>query len=662
MHIAPDGRVDLTPTEISLPDALFVHRDDGRLVAVNRHTSVLTGYTREELLAMSVLDLDTAFDLPRAQQLWQALSTDTTTLIHGRHRAKDGRLYPVEVHIGVIVDRGSRLYVGVARDISARLAQEEELRLARERLLALETERRERAESELAKSLERYRGVFDSCIVAIVMARASDGVIVDVNPAFEAISGYARVEVLGRTTLDLDMWVNLADRDEFLRRVRSGEVITGVSCWFRRKGGETREQFLTGRVVRIGDEHFMVGQLVDTTELNEARDALARERALVQAIVDHSPNGLLMLAPDGTHIWHNARLVEMLEYPPGFLRPGMPLEEVVRFNHDRGDYGQEPFESAYARTAAFAQAREPTRYERHAKGGTVVLEVDVVPMPGTGFLVSYADVTLRRLNEQRLERLVDERTDELRRSLLDLMKARDAAESANRAKSVFLSNMGHELRTPLNGVLGMAGLLKRGDLTEKQRDQVGKIERAGRQLTALLSQLLDLAQLEADRMPLASEPVRLVAVRSALEERFAAAISAKGIAYAFDIEPALEEAGLRGDARRLEQALAQLLDNAVKFTSSGEIRVQARVERSRPGEVVARFVVRDTGIGIAPEDAAHLFKPFQQLDDGNDRRYGGAGLGLAIARRLAVLMGGEMGVDSQPGRGSTFWFTARFAT
>jgi len=656
------GDFQLSLTEETLPDAIFVHGDDGRLVAVNRQACTLTGYSREELLRMAVVDIEMDYDAIAAQAKWRAMPADAVGKLSGHHRRKDGTLVPVEIHVGVQQEGDGRIYVGVVRDISERLRQEAELREARERLFALEKERRERAEGALEATLERYRAVFDHCLVAIVVARVSDGAIVEVNDAFVAISGYNREEVLGKTTQELDLWGDPEDRVRFLQRVGAGESVTDLVTRFRRKDGEIRKTMITGKVVRIGTESFMVGQVADTVALSDAKAALVRERKLVQAIVDHSPNGLLMLAEDGRNIWHNARLEELLEYPPGLLRPGVALEEVVRFNHARGDYGGETYEQAFERTKALQHAKAPVRYARHARGGTRMLEVEVIPMPGLGHLVSYADVTERRLHEQKLESLVEARTDELRRSLLELELARDAALAASRAKSVFLTNMGHELRTPLNGILGMALLLKRTGLSDRQEDLLAKIEQSGRRLTDLLVEILDLSQLETGGLPLASEAFHLTALRAAILDRFEARVAQKQLGFGFDIAEDFAGLDLRADALRLEQVLAILVDNAIKFTEAGGVSVAATVAESRPGSLTARFEVKDTGIGIAPEQGAKLFQAFQQLDDGATRRYGGTGMGLAIAKRLAALMGGDMGYASEPGRGSTFWFTARLGT
>ena len=660
-----DGRdvtFQLSPTEEVLPDAIFVHGDDGRFVAVNRQACALTGYTRDELLRMSVPDIEADYDAIGAEAKWLAMPVDGVGKLSGHHRRKDGVLVPVDIHVGVMQQGANRLYVGVVRDISERLRQEGELREARDRLIALEKERRERAEGELQASLDRYRVVFDHSLVAIVIARVADGAIVEVNGAFCDISGYSRDEVLGRTTLELGLWGDPEQRLQFLRRIGSGESVTDLVTRFRRKDGEIRKTMITGKVVRIGAEAFMVGQVADTAALSDAKAALERERILVQAIVDHSPNGLLMLAEDGRNIWHNARLEELLEYPPGYLRPGITLEEVVRFNHERGDYGAEPFELALERARAYRHATSPVRYIRHAQGGTRMLEVEVIPMPGVGHLVSYADVTERRLHEQKLESLVEARTDELRRSLLELEFAKEAAEAANRAKSVFLANMGHELRTPLNGILGMAALLKRTDLTERQADLLAKMERSGRKLTELLVEILDLSRLEAGSLPLASEPFPLGVLRTAIRERFAARLEEKRLVFACDLPEALEARTFRGDSLRLEQVLAHLIDNAIKFTEAGSVSASVAVAEESAHCALLRFEVKDTGIGISPEQGASLFRAFQQLDDGATRRYGGAGLGLAIGKRLAVLMGGDMGYASEPGKGSTFWFTARLGT
>ncbi len=298
------------------------------------------------------------------------------------------------------------------------------------------------------------------------------------------------------------------------------------------------------------------------------------------------------------------------------------------------------------------------------EGKVVHLETSGVPvLDAAGNLVGYrgadTDVTERKKAEEELRKYQSHLEDMVKERTVELEMAMKQADAANRAKSEFLANMSHEIRTPMNGVIGMIGLLLETELDPKQRQYAEIVQNSGESLLSLINDILDFSKIEARKLELESMDFDLRTSLEDIAEMMAVKAQQRGLEMVCLIGPEVPS-WLRGDPGRLRQVIINLGSNAVKFTERGGVTIRAGLVEEDDRRATLRFSVTDTGIGIPENKRAILFSPFTQVDSSTTRKYGGTGLGLAISRQLVEMMGGQIGVESKEGEGSTFWFTAVF--
>ena len=524
----------------------------------------------------------------------------------------------------------------------------------------VEITQRKQVEDALQQSERRYRTAFQTSLDAVNINRLHDGMYLDVNQAFLDIMGYTRHEVIGRTSLELDIWADVGNRRYLVDALQRDSKCQNLEARFKRKNGEVIWGLMSASVMELDGVPCILSITRDITANKAVQDDLKRHRTQLEQSVQERTADLqetnrklrdTQFAMESVGIgihWVDAesgRFLHVNKFAADML--GYSVDEMLGMSVSAIDPSFQH--------AQFTQATEMLRQQGRAQfestnrtkdGRTLPVEVILYYVPGktdepARFITFLTDITRRKEAETAL------------------WQAKEAAEAANVAKSVFLANMSHEIRTPLNAITGMAHLLKREGVNPQQAERLGKIDAAGQHLLEVINTILDLSKIEAGKFALENVDVRIGNITANVISMLTQRAQDKNLELVAEIEPL--SVNLLGDPTRLQQALLNYATNALKFTETGRVTLRSRLQDESSDSVLLRFEVQDTGIGITPEAAGRLFSAFEQADNSISREYGGTGLGLTITRKIARLMGGEAGVLSTLGSGSTFWFTARLS-
>ena len=572
-------------------------------------------------------------DLPEIRKLFEAAWNENEGFVREcRLVSRSGRSFWGELRcIGRVRDPDGDYLAGTFQDISERKEAE----------AGLEHER-------------RMRETFMESIPGVFYAIDASGSMIFWNSNFERITGRSADELRGMKVLDL---FDGDDRDLFAERM--AEVFEyGASVAeadLVAKDGARYPYFFTGSLVDVSGMPLLVGTGIDVSARRKAEDALRQLNANLE----------LRIAE---------RTAELSDTNERLLNTQFAMEEVgigiswVDFDSGRFTYANQHAAAmlgysvdeylglcvwdidphfpvaAYQELSTDLKQKEHMRFEseqRTRDGRLIPVEISIHYQADRSggaqrLIVFQSDISARRETQH------------------VLVAAKEAAEVASRAKSAFLANMSHEIRTPLNAILGLNHLMRSDDPPPRQLHRLEKMETAGRHLLGLINDILDLSKIEAGGLLLEERDFPLAAILDSVADIIRDTAHGKGLVLT--IEHGDVPAWLHGDETRLRQAILNFAGNAVKFTERGSIAICAQLLDARGDDLQVRFEVRDSGIGLSPEQCRRLFQAFEQADKSTSRKYGGTGLGLALTKRLVELMGGRVGVDSDPGKGSTFWF------
>jgi PAS domain S-box-containing protein len=637
----------------ALADGVFVAQDF-RFVYANRLLLERLGYERDEFTGLPFERVIAPAVLP----LWNdrfrgrvGAGAEPVRQYEVQFLRKDGSIAEFELVANRTTYQNQPAVLGVLRDIAERKHAAAELERHRDRLEELVHDRTRELEAAVAARIasENFAQTMTDHQPTLLAYVDRQRRLQFANRAWLNWFGKTREEVLGRDGRETIGEVMLQPAEDVIAKVLRGEAM-GTPSEMRGADGRVGN-FWIYRLPDVVDGDIR-GYFFIATDVTEMRRSERRLQELNTKLIlaESFTRGIADNLPVRVAYWDSEQRCRFANrvYCDWF---GKSLDQVLGkttveiFGEDRS-----PERVAFSKGAL---AGEPQKFESEevsADGRFGIWEVQYIPDSQRGevrgFFVLASDITASKRAQADLQTLN-----------LELVAARDVAEDAAQAKSAFLANMSHEIRTPMNVIIGLTHLMLRDAHDPTTSDRLAKVGDAAMHLLDIINDILDLSKIDAGKLVLAPVDFSVDALLARATALVTDGARRKGLALTVD-RGDLPQA-LRGDALRLSQILVNLLSNAVKFTSRGSVVLRCDVLARSGGEWTIRFAVRDTGVGISTEAQERLFSPFEQADGSTTRRFGGTGLGLSIARELAQLMGGGVGVESELGRGSVFWFTAK---
>ena len=525
--------------------------------------------------------------------------------------------------------------------------------------------RSRRAAARLAASERRYRILVEDSPNAVSLLDAQGRMLTLNRVALRAL-GCAEREMLGQPFESVWPPELRPQVREAVARTLAGQAVRFQSEFSR---PHDRGLFLDVSLNPVSEDGATVTHLiaigVNISAQKKTEKVLRESEEKFRAVTENTLDAIVMMDPEGRISLWNKAAERIFGYAAAEVL-GRDMHALLAPSRYEPIYA--PAVERYLRTGWGDMMGHNVELEGRRRDGSefpVEISLSCVTLNGRRHAVGIVrDITERKAFEDEIRRsqaALEATNQDLAAACERAGRLAGEAAQANAAKSAFLANMSHEIRTPMNGVLGMTALLLGTPLTYEQKDYAGMIKASAEHLLALIDDILDFSRIEAHKLTLESIDFDLRAVIEEMNDLLALKAWEKGLEYASLIEPNVPGL-LRGDPGRLRQVLTNLVGNAIKFTPRGEVRIRVALAGEAPGAVRLRFEVADTGIGIPAEKVAVLFDPFTQVDSSITRRFGGSGLGLSISKDLVRLMDGQIGVQSEPGAGSTFWFTARLET
>ena len=594
-------------------DIILLMDENMTIIEANDRAVEAYKYPYDELIGINIKKLRLPELLNQQEEQIKILNEVKNTMFETVHICKDNTTFPIEISARLVEIEGEKYYQSIGRDITERKKAE---------LLLFDTE-------------QTYSGLVNTITEAIYIHK-DDGVFMDVNEGAVNMYGYSREELIGKTPLFVSApgKNNMEDISSIIKRVfRTGQK-EQFEFWGKRKNGEVFLKDVVSNKGKYFGEEVVISTARDITDRKMVEEALTESRERILSIFRVAPTGIGVVK-ERVLCDVNPRICEMTGYEPSELNGRNSL--ILYPTQEEFDYvGKVKYEQIEKIGTGIVE----TRWKR--KDGSII-DVLLASTPLHQGDLSYG-VTFTALD-----------ITDRKRAERELIIAKEKAEESDRLKTAFLHNISHEIRTPMNAIVGFTALLDDPDLRDEDRKQfIETIYQSSNQLLSIITDIVDISNIESGQIRVTFGQANINSIIRNLFEQYSIRMK-EGIKFSYKLSLDDDKATLETDSTKLIQILSNLLNNSLKFTKEGRIECGYTLR----GDYI-EFFVSDTGIGIPADKLSNIFERFYQVENTASRKYGGTGLGLSISSAYAELLGGNLRVESEPGEGSTFYFTVPF--
>lgn len=599
-----------------IEDMVFIISKQGTIIQVNKSVFNRLGYNDEQIVLQNFSGFFSSISRTEVNRLVSEAFLGNRLVLLSELVRNDGEIIPIETRF--FKGRWSRKEVvfAICQDISQRIQTERIVKL----------------------SEEKFRKVFETNAVMVTISTFNEGRYIDVNDTFLSTIGYSREQVIGKTSLELNVFDEINERSKIVEQISSKGKVIDIQTIIRSRYDKKIICNFSAEQIFIQGIPCILAILTDITDRKKAEEKIFLSEQRFRQLAELLPEKIFEADANGIITFANNYLLCFIGLKPEEITSGYHISRLF------SPKSQKAISNYLHRSNIAKELPSVELVAQKADGSTFPALTHIIAVVRAGTVIRYmgvmVDITSRKIQEN------------------ELLKAKNQAEEASKAKERFLSTMSHEIRTPMNAVIGLANLLLQDNPLEHQSDNLKTLKLSAENLMSLLNDILDFSKIEADKLTINNHTTDIKALAQGVLAIHKQSAIKKGLEISLNYDSAIPQA-VMVDSIRLNQILTNLLSNAIKFTEKGSITLTLKLAKETKSLAYIQFSVADTGIGIASDKQKLVFQEFTQATTQTTQKYGGTGLGLAITKKLVALLKGKIELKSELGKGSEFLFTLR---